>query len=141
MTLQQILSNKGRNVHSIAPDKTLQDVVNSMVEHNCGSLVVCDNDRMVGIITERDILRACAELEEPLASVPVAVRMTRNVVTCTPDCDVETIMGLMTEHRVRHMPLLENGTLAGMISIGDIVKAQHDELSLENHYLKSYIQS
>jgi CBS domain-containing protein len=141
MTLQQILSGKGRHVHSIAPEKTLQDVVNAMVDHNCGSLVVCQNDRMVGIITERDILRACAELEEPLSSIPVEVRMTRNVVTCTPDCDVETIMGLMTEHRVRHMPLLENGRLAGMISIGDIVKAQHDELSLENHYLKSYLQS
>ena len=141
MTLQQILSGKGRQVHSIAPEKTLQDVVNAMVDHNCGSLIVCKNDRMVGIITERDILRACAELEEPLSSIPVEVRMTRNVVTCTPDCDVETIMGMMTEHRVRHMPLLEDGRLAGMISIGDIVKAQHDELSLENHYLKSYLQS
>jgi CBS domain-containing protein len=141
MTLQQILSGKGRQVFSISPDKSLQDVVNALVEHNCGSLVVCEHDRMIGIITERDILRACAELDEPLANISVAVRMTRNVVTCTPDCDVETIMGLMTEHRVRHMPLLENGRLAGLISIGDIVKAQHDEVCLENHYLKSYIQS
>jgi CBS domain-containing protein len=141
MTLQKILSNKGRQVYSIEPDKSLQDVVNMLVDHNCGSLIVCENDRMVGIITERDILRACAELDEPLSSIPVAVRMTRNVVTCTPQCDVETIMGMMTEHRVRHMPLLDNDRLAGMISIGDIVKAQHDELSLENHYLKSYIQS
>ena len=141
MTLQQILSGKGRQVFSISPDKSLQDVVNSLVEHNCGSLLVCEGERMVGIITERDILRACAELEEPLSSIPVAVRMTRNVVTCTPDCDVETIMGLMTEHRVRHMPLIDNGKLAGLISIGDIVKAQHDELCLEIHYLKSYIQS
>lgn len=141
MTLQQILSCKGREVFTISPEKTLQDVVNSLVDHNCGSLIVCEDERMVGIITERDILRACAELDEPLASIPVAVRMTRNVVTCTPECDIETIMGMMTEHRVRHMPILDDGRLAGMISIGDIVKAQHDEVCLENHYLKSYIQS
>ncbi len=141
MTLQKILSGKGRDVYSISPNKSLQDVVNMLVDYNCGSLIVCEDDRMVGIITERDILRACAELDEPLASIPVAVRMTRNVVTCSPDCDVETIMGMMTDHRVRHMPLLDNGRLAGMISIGDIVKAQHDELCLENHYLKNYLQS
>lgn len=141
MTLQQILSIKGRHVHSISPDKTLQDVVHLLVEHNCGSLLVCADDQMVGIITERDILRACAELGQPLANVPVADRMTRDVVTCTPDCSVETIMGMMTDHRVRHMPLLDGGRLAGMISIGDIVKAQHDELCLENQYLKNYIQS
>jgi CBS domain-containing protein len=141
VTLTQILNSKGRQVFSIGPDKSLQDVVDALVEHNCGSLIVFDNDRMVGIITERDILRACAELSEPLSSVPVSVRMTRNVVTCSPDCDMETITGMMTEHRVRHMPIMEGSRLVGMISIGDVVKAQHDELSLENHYLKNYIQS
>jgi CBS domain-containing protein len=141
MTLQQILSAKGRKVHNISPEKTLQDVVNMLVDCNCGSLVVCEGERMVGIITERDILRACAEKSRPLDSIQVEAKMTRDVVTCTPDCDVETIMGLMTRHRVRHMPLLEDGRLVGLISIGDIVKAQHDELCLENHYLKSYIQS
>jgi CBS domain-containing protein len=141
MTVQQILNLKGRHVHSISPDKTLQDVVHLLVQHNCGSLLVCAGEQMVGIITERDILRACAELDQPLSSVPVSVRMTRNVVTCSPDCSVETIMGMMTDHRVRHMPLLDGDRLAGMISIGDIVKAQHDELCLENQYLKTYIQS
>jgi CBS domain-containing protein len=141
MTVQQILNIKGCHVHSISPDKTLQDVVDMMVDHNCGSLLVCEGERMVGIITERDILRACAELRQPLSEVPVSLRMTRDVVTCSPDCSVETIMGMMTDHRVRHMPLVDNGRLAGMISIGDIVKAQHDELCLENQYLKTYIQS
>jgi CBS domain-containing protein len=141
MTLQQILHAKGRQVFSISPDKTLQDVVDMLVDRNCGSLLVCDGPRMVGIITERDILRACAEQNEPLSSIPVEVRMTRNVVTCSPDEDVETVMGLMTEHRVRHMPLVDSDKLVGLISIGDIVKAQHDHLCLENHYLKSYIQS
>lgn len=141
MTLQQILHVKGREVFSISPDKSLQDVVDMLVDRNCGSLVVCEGEQMVGIITERDILRACAEQSEPLTSIPVAVRMTRNVVTCSPDEEMETVMGLMTDHRVRHMPLLEEGRLVGLISIGDVVKAEHDHLCLENHYLKSYIQS
>lgn len=141
MTLPEILGHKGRHVHSIEPGKSLQDVVNALVENNCGSLVVCEGERMVGIITERDILRACAELDEPLTNVPVEVRMTRNVVTCDAGATIESVMGLMTRHRVRHMPLIEDGRLVGLISIGDIVKHQHDQLSLENHYLKEYIQS
>ncbi|HTN74466.1 MAG TPA: CBS domain-containing protein [Pirellulaceae bacterium] len=141
MTLHEILRSKGHEVFSISPERTLQDVVDLLVDRNCGSLLVCDGDRMVGIITERDILRACAELDEPLSSIPVEVRMTRNVITCSPDADVDTVTGLMTEHRVRHMPLLQDGRLVGLISIGDVVKAQHDHLCLENHYLKSYIQS
>jgi CBS domain-containing protein len=141
MTLQHILNVKGRQVFTISPDKSLQDVVNMLVDFRCGSLVVCEGEQMVGIITERDILRACAESPGTLAGITVQQRMTRDVVTCSPDCEVETIMGLMTEHRVRHMPLLEDGRLVGLISIGDIVKAQHDQLCLENHYLKSYIQS
>lgn len=141
MTLQQILHAKGREVFRISPEKTLQDVVDMLVDRNCGSLIVCEGERMVGIITERDILRACAEQNESLDSIPVNVRMTRNVVTCSPEEDVETVMGLMTEHRVRHMPLLDGDKLVGLISIGDVVKAEHDHLCLENHYLKSYIQS
>ncbi len=141
MNVQQILQGKGRQIYSIEPDKTLQDVVDMLVERNCGSLLVCEGERMVGIITERDILRACNELNEPLNSIPVAVRMTRNVVTCSPEEDLDNVMGLMTEHRVRHMPLIDDGRLVGLISIGDIVKSHHDQLCLENHYLKSYIQS
>jgi CBS domain-containing protein len=141
MNLQHILTVKGRQVFVISPEKTLQDVVTMLVDYRCGSLVVCEDDQMIGIVTERDILRACAERKAPLDRITVADWMTRDVVTCAPDCEVETIMGLMTKHRVRHMPLLEDGRLVGLISIGDIVKAQHDQLCLENHYLKSYIQS
>lgn len=141
MSLMDILSTKGRHVHTIGPKKSLQDVVNMLVANNCGSLVVMDNERMVGIITERDILRACSQGCELLAKIPVEARMTRDVVTCTPECDVETVMGMMTHHRVRHMPVLEEGRLVGLVSIGDIVKEQHDRLSVENHFLRTYIQS
>jgi CBS domain-containing protein len=141
MQLRDILSNKGRTVLSIAPQATLADVVHKLVHHNCGSLVVCENDELIGIITERDILRASAQRDRPLESIQVETRMTRELVTATPDDEVEQIMGLMTKRRIRHMPVLEDGKLAGMISIGDLVKAHHDRLCLENEYLKNYISS
>lgn len=139
MTIRDILRNKGSQVLSIHPDATLADVVQKLVQNNCGSLVVCDGDRMAGIITERDILRAVAD-GTPLSQVRVHQRMTTEVVTGTSDDSVESIMGAMTEHRIRHMPILDNQRLVGLISIGDVVKAQHDQLSVENHYLLSYIQ-
>jgi CBS domain-containing protein len=94
---------------------------------------------MLGIITERDILRACAARRGPLESTRVSDVMTTNVVTGSPCDSVEDTMGLMTEHRIRHLPVLENDKLVGIVSIGDIVKAQHDALTMENHYLKSYL--
>jgi len=145
MTLQEILRSKGTKVHSIDPQASLEDVVQKLVKHNCGSLVVCaagdcENGRMLGIITERDILRACAAHRAPLEKLKVSDVMTTNVVAGSPGDSVEDTMGLMTDRRVRHLPVLEDGRLQGMISIGDVVKAQHDSLSMENHYLKSYIQ-
>ena len=141
MLLREILQVKGDKVYSIEPSATLADVVQRLVEFNCGSLVVCDGGKMVGIITERDILRACAALDEPLESIPVEARMTADVVTGAPDNTVNETMGVMTEKRIRHLPVMDQGQLVGMVSIGDIVKAQHAELSVENHYLKNYIQS
>jgi CBS domain-containing protein len=141
MQLKEILELKGDVVHTIGPRETLADVVRKLVAWNCGSLVVCDGDRMVGIITERDILRASADLSQPLEAVAVESRMTAEVVTGTPDDRVQDVMGLLTEKRIRHLPVLQDGRLVGMISIGDVVKAQHDRLTMENHYLKNYIQS
>lgn len=147
MTLQEILRKKGGTVHSIDPDASLEDVVQTLVRHNVGSLVVCDRagcnppGHMLGIVTERDILRAVAGHHGPLSSQKVEDAMTCNVVTASPTSSVEEVMGLLTERRIRHLPVMDEGRLVGMISIGDVVKAQHDELSLENHYLRSYIQS
>ena len=141
MTLHEILNAKGRTVHTIVSHASLADVVDRLVEHNVGSLLVCDEGRLVGIITERDILRACAGRRGPLEEKSVAQHMTADMITATPHDNVETIMGLMTEHRIRHLPVLDDGQLVGMISIGDIVKTQYQELTRENHYLMSYIQS
>jgi CBS domain-containing protein len=142
MTLQSILHAKGAQVYSIDPQATLDDVVQKLVRHNIGSLMVCEKEdcrRIVGIITERDILRATAAHRGPLDQIKVAEVMTPHPITGSPHDTVEDTMGLMTNRRIRHLPLLENGVLVGIVSIGDLVKAQHDRLSMENHYLMSYI--
>jgi len=140
MKLEDILRDKGAAVHAIAPSETLRRVVDLLVEHNCGALVVLDGDRMAGIISERDVLKACAELDEPLAA-RVQERMSTGLVTAAPHDDLEHVMGLMTQHRIRHLPVIDDGVLAGVISIGDIVKAQHADLTSENRLLKQYIRS
>lgn len=143
MTLHEILSRKGSEVYCINPDATLDHTVCRLVEKNCGSLVVRDKNNsqpMIGIITERDILRACCAEGRAYGNVKVSDVMTRDVVTGSPSDSVNDTMGLMTRKRIRHLPVVESGMLVGMISIGDIVKAQSDRLQLENHCLKSYIQ-
>lgn len=141
MNLKAILETKGTAVYTIEPTATLAEVVQRLVQHNCGSLVVCEGEQLVGIITERDILRACADRTSALEDRLVKDVMTKNVITGKPTDLVENVMGLMTQNRIRHLPILDNGRLAGLISIGDVVKAQHDRLTMENHFLKSYIQS
>ena len=141
MKLESILSVKGNEVHSIEPSATLAEVVAKLVSCNCGSLVVCQGEQMVGIITERDIMRACADRTTALEDRTVEAVMSEDVVTGKLEDEVEKIMGLMTQNRIRHLPVIENDQLAGLVSIGDVVKAQHDLLTMENHYLKSYIQS
>jgi CBS domain-containing protein len=142
MNLHEILRAKGRNVHTVVPHASLADVVDRLVEHNVGSLVVCgEAGEMVGIITERDILRACASRRFGLEDRTVEKHMTPNPITGTPHDDMESVMGIMTENRIRHLPIVEDGRLVGIVSIGDIVKWQHQELTRENHYLMSYIQS
>jgi CBS domain-containing protein len=143
MQLHEILRHKGSDVYTIRPDATLDDVVQTLVRHNCGSLIVADGDSsspMIGIITERDILRACAGRVAPLDKMRVREAMTENLTVGSPNDSVEDTMGTMTNRRIRHLPVLDNGRLVGIVSIGDIVKAQHDQLTMENHYLKSYIQ-
>ena len=143
MILQDILRVKGTSVLTISPLAVLEEVVQKLVRFNCGSLVVCQEDQMqstpLGIITERDILRACASGKGSLAEIRVADAMSEDVITGTPQDSLEDTMGLMTERRIRHLPILDGEKLAGIISIGDVVKAQHDHLTMENHYLKSYI--
>ncbi len=141
MKTHQILRNKGKNVYTISPEASLADVVSELVDKNCGSLLVMNGEQVAGIITERDILRACAADERPLSDIRVVEKMTVDVVIGAPDDDVNTVMGTLTERRIRHLPIVEQDRLVGIISIGDVVKAQVDHLAMENHFLKSYIHS
>lgn len=141
MLVRDILAHKGHAVHTCQVDDTLADVVACLIRHNCGSLVVMAGAEMAGIVTERDILRSCAESRGPLEFVQVSERMTAEPITARLDDEVAGVMGVMTERRIRHLPVLDHGRLCGMISIGDVVKAHHNELCQENHYLKTYILS
>lgn len=142
MKLYEILASKGQEVFSISPDATLAEMADLLVRNNCGSLVVLEAGRMIGIITERDLIKSYVSTRRGLGELRVAEFMTRSVVTGSPHDNVSDTMGLLTEKRIRHLPILDDEqNLVGMISIGDVVKAQHDELSIENHFMKSYIQS
>ncbi len=141
MRVHEILRLKGDCVYQISPDASLAETVDRLVKYNIGSLVVSQGDSIVGIITERDILKTIATQEQPLSELRVGDFMTRDMVVGDPNADVGEIMGTMTSRRVRHLPIMTDGHLSGMISIGDVVKAQFDVLAVENHYLKVYIQS
>lgn len=146
MTIEEILKAKGNKVYTVEADATLEHVASRLVDHNVGSLVVCARDaehgeRVIGIITERDILHVCASRgQRQLASMRVHEAMSTDLATASPAEQVETIMGLMTSRRIRHLPVLREGRLVGLVSIGDVVKAQHDRLALENKFMKDYIQ-
>ena len=146
MVLQDVLRLKGTEVHTIGPSATLDAVVEELVHYNVGSLVVCEQNskggdvRMIGIITERDILRTYAVYGGSINEVPVAKVMSTDVITAQPDHRLDDAMRLMTENRIRHLPVVSDTGLQGMISIGDVVKSHHDTLEVENYYMRSYIR-
>jgi CBS domain-containing protein len=148
MRLHEILAVKGNVVHAIAPDATLREVAKTLVRHNIGALLVFEGadqpppaDRILGIISERDLLHVCATDSAVLDTLRVAEVMSTGLITASPDDLVEDVMGLMTSQRKRHLPVIDKGRLLGIVSIGDVVKAQHDSLALENRFMKDYIRS
>ena len=141
MYVKDILRDKGHEVYTIDQDVTLLDAVDDLVDRRCGALVVTERGQMIGIITERDILRACAEVHRPLAETPLSSAMKRNLVTATLTDDVANLLGVMTERRIRHLPVVDQDELVGIVSIGDLVKANQADLQTENQMLKDYIRS
>jgi CBS domain-containing protein len=146
MILQDILSIKGSTVHTIAPGAMLDEVAHTLVERRIGSLLVArqgpaDEQELLGIVTERDILYHCAKSNLPLAAVEVTSVMSSPLITALPTDSIDEAMGVMTTKRIRHLPVLLEGRLIGVISIGDLVKAQHDHLAMENKFMKDYIRS
>lgn len=151
MRIRDILREKGAKVETIEAGRTIHDAICKLNKHGIGALVVTGEDEsIVGIITERDILRTCgdqcARLSEPpapdKAACPSLVQdaMTRDLIIGVPDDDLNYVMGIMTKNRIRHLPILDNGSLAGIISIGDMVNAHFEEKVFENRTLREYIQ-
>lgn len=140
MTVRAILALKGRECLTIVPDATLAEAARLMAKHRIGSLVITGPERRVaGILSERDIVSAMATKGELALVLPVASAMTRDVVTCEEDETIPDLMQRMTAGRFRHVPVVERGQLAGIVSIGDVVKLRLAELEREHEALREYI--
>jgi CBS domain-containing protein len=138
MKISDILRTKGSAVVTVIPDRPIQDALRTLVDHGIGALVVFDG-RLQGIVTERDVLRFAATDLERLGSALVRDLMTVDVITTTPEADIHHVMDIMTERRIRHLPVLANGSLCGIISIGDVVNALRQSVEAENQHLHAYI--
>lgn len=140
MKVQRLLATKSGSVLTIRPEQPIRDAVTLLARHNIGALVVvaAGEEAPVGIISERDIIRRAAE-NENLFSQPVQAIMTREVITGMPQDDVYSVMHTMTERRFRHLPVVDEGKLVGIISIGDVLKAQRDEYRGEIDTLETQI--
>jgi len=139
MKVRNILTTKGTNVITIRPEQSLQEATRLLAEYNIGALVALnETGQVVGIISERDIIRITARQADAF-SRPVGEVMTKNVITGLPNDDLVSVMHTMTERRFRHLPIVEQGELVGIISIGDIVKSQRDQYKGELDTLQTQI--
>lgn len=139
MRINDVLKTKGADVITVSPDTTVRDLVALLVEKNIGAALVATPEQAVaGIVSERDVVRGLADTPGVLDK-PVSDLMTADVVTAEPHQSVDELMRLMTQRRIRHVPVVTNGELQGIVSIGDVVKSRIDELEFERDQLESYV--
>jgi len=136
MTIETILRQKGADVVTIEPEASVRRAADWLRVKNIGALVVTSGKAVLGIISEREIVHAVSRYGETVVSMPVKEIMQHGVISVTPEESVNRVMKLMTHHRVRHMPVLRDGKLAGIISIGDVVKYRLGDLELETNVLR-----
>lgn len=142
MTVKTILTHKGSEVLTIEPTATLKAAIEMLAAHRIGALVVLGPDqRIIGIVSERDVVRALAEQGAAALSEPLAKVMTRKVVTCGQAETIASIMERMTSGKFRHVPVVEQDRMMGIVSIGDVVKHRLTEMERESAALRDYIQS
>ena len=142
MKIESILRGKGDQVVSVSPDDDACGIARTLARHRIGAVLVRDGaGGVLGIVSERDIVRAMARPGEDTGKLPAGSLMTRELVTVTPDATVLDALSLMTESRVRHLPVMVQGRLAGLVSIGDLVKARLGEVEHEAEALRSYVTS
>ena len=142
MQISQLLRRKGQDVATIDGGQSVRDALHLLAQHRIGALVVSADGRHIdGILSERDIARGLDERGADLLTEPVSAVMTAEVRTCGPEAGVHDLARMMTDHRIRHIPVVDAGALVGIVSIGDVVKARLDELESERAQLVDYIQT
>lgn len=140
MNVATILGDKGREVVTANADVSLLEIAKTLREHSIGCIVVSDGkDGIAGIVSERDLVRAIADSGTDVLKFPVSKIMTKKVITCRKSDTIHTIMAAMTDGRFRHMPVVEDGKLIGVISIGDVVRLRIAEAELEASAMRDYI--
>ena len=140
MKLSELLEVKGRNVYTARIGETVLEVVKKLVTHNVGAMIILDDKGSVsGVISERDILRLSASNPGGFGNLKVADYMTRNLVTATSSASVEDAQAVMTERRIRHLPVVDDGKLCGMVSLGDLVKAKLADAEFETRHLTEFV--
>lgn len=140
MHVAAVLKRKGNRIVSAAPGDSVAAVTRLLTEHRIGAVLVTDDDGLpVGILSERDIVRAVARDGAAALDRPAADLMTRELITATPTDTVADMMAVMTQRRIRHVPIVESGRVVGVISIGDVVKARIDDAELEVESLRGYV--
>lgn len=139
MRISDVLRTKGAAVATITPETSVAALLTELSVHNIGAMVVVSPDGLAGIVSERDIVRSLHEIGAELLRRPVSDIMTTLVATCSPDDSVDSLSALMTTNRVRHVPVVVDGRLIGIVSIGDVVKTRMEELEREQQQLQAYI--
>ncbi len=139
MRISDVLRSKGATVATITPETSVAGLLTELTMHNIGAMVVVSPEGLLGIVSERDVVRKLHEVGADLLARPVSEIMTALVATCTPDDTVDSLSALMTCNRVRHIPVVVDGRLAGIVSIGDVVKTRMEELENEQKQLQAYI--
>jgi CBS domain-containing protein len=139
MRIADVLRNKGAAVATVDPEATVTELLAGLAEHNIGAMVVVGPEGVKGIVSERDVVRRLNERGAGVLALPVSEIMTTVVVSCAPADSVDSLSGLMTNNRVRHVPVIQNGQLAGIVSIGDVVKTRMEQLEAEQEQLQAYI--
>ncbi len=140
MKISDVLRDKGGQVVTTRPERSVAHLVRELAEHGVGALVVTDAaGRIAGIVSERDVVRRLVDRGAALLDAPIGDIMTASVSTCSPGDSLDDVMRVMTERRIRHLPVLRDGELAGIVSIGDVVKTRIGELQATTDQLTNYI--
>ncbi|MGW4395778.1 CBS domain-containing protein [Amycolatopsis nivea] len=140
MRIADVLQRKGATVATVSPGTTVAELLAGLARHNVGAMVVVDAEGgIAGIVSERDVVRRLNDHGPAVLQGPVADIMTTMVASCTPDDPVDQLSVVMTERRIRHVPVLDDGRLAGIVSIGDVVKIRMEQLEQSQEQLEAYI--